>query len=66
MGLGFAIGAFPTLESDRQSGRIATPFDSIRAAGSTYYMLIPLDGDKPSHLRTFVDWLIAEGRSETV
>lgn len=64
-GLGFAIGTFPTLDMDRRAGRIVTPFDDIRASGSSYYLLVPRDGDKPAHLRAFVDWLLAQGAAGT-
>ncbi|SOY72947.1 LysR substrate-binding domain-containing protein [Cupriavidus taiwanensis] len=59
--LGFAIGTFPTLEADRASGRIATPFGAIRAPGNTYHALVPRDADKPLHLRAFLEWLQQQG-----
>jgi DNA-binding transcriptional LysR family regulator len=60
-GLGFGIGPFPTLETDCATGRLQKPFPALLAKGSTYYALVPLDADKPAHLRAFVDWLQAAG-----
>jgi DNA-binding transcriptional LysR family regulator len=56
-GLGFGIGPFPTLEAECAAGRLQKPFPALRSLGSTYYALVPLDADKPVHLRAFVDWL---------
>ena len=56
-GLGFGIGPFPTLESECAAGRLHKPFPALRSLGSTFYALVPLDADKPVHLRAFVDWL---------
>jgi LysR family transcriptional regulator, glycine cleavage system transcriptional activator len=56
-GLGFGIGPFPTLETDCATGRLQKPFPDLLSPGSTYYALVPLDADKPVHLRAFVDWL---------
>ncbi|QIE29944.1 Glycine cleavage system transcriptional activator (plasmid) [Caballeronia sp. SBC1] len=56
-GLGFGIGPFPTLDSDCATGRLQKPFPALLSPGSTYYALIPLDADKPLHMRAFVDWL---------
>ncbi|OPA89787.1 LysR family transcriptional regulator [Pseudomonas fluorescens] len=56
-GLGFAIGPFPTLEEECTAGRLQKAFPAIRSLGSTYYALVPLDADKPIHLRAFVEWL---------
>lgn len=58
-GMGFGIGSFPTLLSDESQGRICRPFDNHRVAGSTYFALVPLDSDKPKHLRDFLEWLQA-------
>jgi len=60
-GLGFGIGPFPTLETDCAVGRVQMPFPDLTAKGSTYYALIPLDADKPVHMRDFVDWLRESG-----
>ncbi|WP_202864016.1 LysR substrate-binding domain-containing protein [Pseudomonas baetica] len=56
-GLGFGIGPFPTLEAECAAGRLHKPFPALRSQGSTFYALVPLDADKPIHLRAFVDWL---------
>ncbi|WP_159812325.1 LysR substrate-binding domain-containing protein [Pseudomonas sp. 18058] len=56
-GLGFAIGPFPTLEGECSSGRLQIPFPQLRSLGATYSALVPLDADKPIHLRAFVEWL---------
>jgi len=60
-GLGFGIGPFPTLEPDCATGRLQRPFPALLSPGSTYYALVPLDADKPAHLRAFVDWLQSVG-----
>jgi LysR family glycine cleavage system transcriptional activator len=56
-GLGFGIGPFPTLEAECAAGRLQKPFPALRSLGSTFYALVPLDADKPAHMRAFVDWL---------
>ncbi|MNL60635.1 DNA-binding transcriptional activator GcvA [compost metagenome] len=56
-GLGFGIGPFPTLEAECAAGRLQRPFPALRSLGPTYHALVPLDADKPVHLRAFVDWL---------
>jgi LysR family transcriptional regulator, glycine cleavage system transcriptional activator len=63
-GLGFGIGPFPTLEADCTSGRLQTPFPDLTSRGATYHALVPLDADKPVHMRDFVDWLRARGESD--
>ncbi|WP_322012701.1 LysR substrate-binding domain-containing protein [Paraburkholderia sp. J12] len=60
-GLGFGIGPFPTLEVDCVAQRLQKPFPDMTSRGATYYALVPLDADKPAHMRDFVDWLRAEG-----
>ena len=57
-GLGVGIGPFPTLDADRIAGRIETPFAEQFSKGSKYYALVPLDSDKPRHLKEFLEWLI--------
>jgi DNA-binding transcriptional LysR family regulator len=59
-GLGFGIGPFPTLETECATGRLQTPFPALLAPGSTFYALVPLDADKPAHMRAFVDWLVSQ------
>ena len=56
-GMGFGIGTFPTLSADRDAGRICTPFAGELVPGSTYFSIVPLDSDKPKHLREFQAWL---------
>lgn len=56
-GMGIGMGTFPTLAGDRLSGRICTPFPNQRVPGSTYFSIVPLDSDKPVHLREFQAWL---------
>ncbi|AQH04290.1 LysR family transcriptional regulator (plasmid) [Burkholderia sp. KK1] len=63
-GLGFGIGPFPTLEADCASGRLQKPFPDLTSRGATYHALVPLDADKPVHMRDFVDWLTASGESD--
>jgi LysR family transcriptional regulator, glycine cleavage system transcriptional activator len=63
-GLGFGIGPFPTLEADCASGRLQKPFPDLTSRGATYHALVPLDADKPVHMRDFVDWLRASGERD--
>jgi LysR family glycine cleavage system transcriptional activator len=56
-GMGLGMGTFPTLSADRKNGRICTPFPGQFVAGSTYFAIVPLDSDKPVHLREFQAWL---------
>ena len=56
-GLGVGIGPFPTLDADREAGRIETPFADRLSKGSKYYALVPLDVDKPRHMMDFITWL---------
>jgi LysR family glycine cleavage system transcriptional activator len=65
-GLGLGIGTFPTLDGDRQAGRISTPFGRIRVDGDTYRAHVPLDADKPIHLRQFIEWLAAAGKKAEI
>ncbi|SAK82007.1 LysR family regulatory protein [Caballeronia temeraria] len=60
-GLGFGIGPFPTLEADCTSGRLQTPFPHLTSRGATYHALVPLEADKPVHMRDFIDWLQTAG-----
>lgn len=61
--MGVGIGTFPTLDGDKAAGRIELPFADTRVMGSTYFVLVPLDADKPVHLRQFVEWLVDQGES---
>jgi len=56
-GLGVGVGPFPTLDADREAGRIETPFADRLSKGSKYYALVPLDVDKPRHMMDFIAWL---------
>ena len=56
-GLGFGISPFPTLETECAAGRLQKPFPDLCFLGTTYYALVPLDADKPFHLKAFVEWL---------
>ncbi|SRR6266568_7220473 len=58
-GMGFGVGAFPTLSVDLAQGRIVTPFPEWQIRGRAYFVLVPLDSDKPKHLRDFLAWLHA-------
>jgi DNA-binding transcriptional LysR family regulator len=60
-GLGIGIGPLPVLERDIAAGRLLTPFAEITVPRTGYVVLTPLDADKTSSLRTFIDWLVAEG-----
>jgi len=63
-GLGFGIGPFPTLEADCTSGRLQRPFPDLTSRGATYHALVPLDADKPVHMRDFIDWLRTREESD--
>ncbi|RYX89337.1 MAG: LysR family transcriptional regulator [Comamonadaceae bacterium] len=56
-GMGFGIGAFPTLAADVELGRLVTPFPQCQVQGSAYFVVMPRDSDKPKHLRDFLAWL---------
>ena len=56
-GMGYGIGPFPTLSWDRELGRIAAPFPELQFPAETYHALVPMDSDKPRHLRDFLEWL---------
>ncbi|MDE2414927.1 MAG: LysR family transcriptional regulator [Comamonadaceae bacterium] len=56
-GLGYGVGPFPTLRSDLQRGHIHAPFPEIAVGSGSYKALVPLDADKPRHLRLFLQWL---------
>lgn len=59
-GQGFGIGPFPTLQLDKSLERISTPFPDVVVSGSQYFALVPMDIDKPAHLRKFIDWLVEQ------
>ena len=65
-GMGFGVGAFPTLSVDLAQGRIVTPFPEWQVQGRTYFVLVPLDSDKPKHLRDFLGWLHAASAESSV
>ncbi len=56
-GLGYGVGPLPTLDSDLRQRRISAPFPEIALRGGSYQALVPLDSDKPRHLRLFLQWL---------
>jgi len=60
-GLGLGIGPLPILEHDIAAGRLLAPFPEITVPRTGYVVLTPLDADKTSSLKTFIDWLVAEG-----
>lgn len=64
-GLGFGIGPFPTLESDCVAGRVQKPFPDLVSEGATYHALVPLDADKPVHMRDCLDWLQTSGMASS-
>lgn len=63
-GLGIGVGPLPVLQADLSFGRLVTPFPTILVPRTGYVVLIPFDANKTSSLKTFVEWLIAEGRAE--
>jgi LysR family glycine cleavage system transcriptional activator len=60
-GMGLGIGTFPTLSTDVTLGRLVTPFPRWQVRGSAYFVLVPLDLDKPKYLRDFLAWLYRKG-----
>ena len=62
-GLGLAIGPLPVLSIDVERGNLLTPFDTITVARKGYVALTPFDADKTPSLTSFIEWLIAEGKT---
>ena len=62
-GLGLGIGPLPILANEIAAGRLLAPFPGITVPRTGYVVLTPLDADKTSSLRTFIDWLVEEGRT---
>lgn len=60
-GLGFGIGPFPAFDAGCASGRLVQPFPALMSPGASYYALVPLDADKPAHMRDVVAWLQQDG-----
>jgi LysR family glycine cleavage system transcriptional activator len=60
-GMGLGIGTFPTLSTDVALGRLVTPFRQWQVRGSSYFVLVPLDSDKPKYLRDLLAWLYDAG-----
>lgn len=56
-GMGYGVGPFPTLGVEQEQGRLQVPFPDLRLPSGDFCALVPLDSDKPLHLRTFVQWL---------
>ncbi|MCG5238467.1 LysR substrate-binding domain-containing protein [Azospirillum doebereinerae] len=63
-GLGIGIGPLPVLQADLDSGRLVAPFPAILVPRTGYVALIPFDANKTSSLTRFIDWLVAEERSD--
>ncbi len=64
-GLGLGIGPRPVLDGDLQAGRLIAPLPDIQVQRSSYVALVPFDADKSAHLKSFVEWLVAEGKRAT-
>lgn len=64
-GFGLSIGPMPVLAHDVQLGRLCTPFPKITVRRPSYFVLTPLDADKPPIMYSFIDWLVKVG-AETV
>ena len=60
-GLGLSIGPMPVLAHDVQLGRLCTPFPKITVRRPSYFVLTPLDADKPPIMHAFIDWLVTVG-----
>jgi LysR family transcriptional regulator, glycine cleavage system transcriptional activator len=61
-GLGVGIGPFPLLDADLVAGHIIAPLPDIKVPRTGYVALVPFDADKSAPLKSFVDWLVAEGK----
>jgi LysR family glycine cleavage system transcriptional activator len=59
-GLGIGVGPLPVLQADVAAGRLMTPFPEIKVPRTGYVALIPLDANKTTALKNFIDWLIAQ------
>jgi DNA-binding transcriptional LysR family regulator len=62
-GIGIGVGPLPMLAADIAAGRIITPLPEITVRRMGYVALVPFDADKTSPLRTFIDWLVANGNT---
>ena len=63
-GLGYGVGPLPTLGNDIQQQRLLAPFPDVAMRGSSFQALVPLDSDKPRHLRQFLEWLQTQAEQE--
>lgn len=64
-GLGLGIGPLPVLNGELQAGRLIAPLPEIQVPRSGYVALVPFDADKSAPLKSFVEWLVAEGKHTT-
>jgi LysR family glycine cleavage system transcriptional activator len=62
-GLGIGVGPFPLLDTDLLAGRLITPLPDIKVPRTGYVALVPFDADKSALLKSFVNWLVIEGKS---
>jgi DNA-binding transcriptional LysR family regulator len=62
-GLGVAVGPLPVLAID-VGQRLVTPFPAITVPRTGYVALIPFDANKTSALTKFIEWLVAEARTQ--
>ncbi len=60
-GFGLAIGPFPVLSDDVDQRRLVTPFQDIRVSRRKYFALTPYDVTRTVAVRSFIQWLVAEG-----
>jgi LysR family transcriptional regulator, glycine cleavage system transcriptional activator len=58
-GLGVAIGSYPLVEQDLESGRLVAPF-GFRPSGSSYCLLAPRTAPKMAKTAAFVAWIMAQ------
>lgn len=59
-GLGIGVGPLPVLQADVAAGRLVTPFPEIKVPRTGYVALVPLDANKTTALKNFIDWLITQ------
>jgi DNA-binding transcriptional LysR family regulator len=57
-GLGAAIGSYPLVEQDLESGRLVAPFGFV-PSGSSYHLLSPRMAPSRAKIAAFAKWLVA-------
>ena len=63
-GLGVAIGSYPLVEQDLESGRLVAPFGFV-PSGSSYCLLRPRLGSDVAKSSAFLAWISAQAKTNT-